>query len=481
MSAYEPSIGMEVHAELLTESKMFCSCANRFGGDPNTRCCPVCLGLPGALPVMNRQAVEHVARAALALNCDISMISHFHRKNYFYPDLPKNYQISQYGDTPIGRNGYLDINVNGVTRRIHITRIHLEEDTGKLFHLPSGESAVDYNRSGVPLMEIVTDFPPDIHSAEEAREYLVRLRQILVWLGVTDGRMEEGSLRCEPNVSVRPAGADRYGTKTELKNLNSFRSVARGVAYEIERHIAVYNDGGTVVQETRGWNEERGESFTMRSKEHEQDYRYFPDPDLVPVQFSDGWLDALRASMPEMPDARAQRYQTTWGLSPADARLLVEDRSTSDFFEACVGLGAPAQGVANWMNGELLRLLNADQVALADTRLTPQALADVIGLVSAGTITGASAKQVFEQTLRTGETPAEVVKVRGLAAIQDASVVESLVDQALADNPDAVQKVQSGKLQAIKFLVGQVMKLARGRASASEVEQMIRQRLGVSE
>ncbi len=481
MSAYEPSIGMEVHAELLTDSKMFCSCANRFGGEPNTRCCPVCIGLPGALPVMNRQAVEHVARAALALNCEISMISHFHRKNYFYPDLPKNYQISQYGDTPIGRNGYLDITVQGVTRRIHITRIHLEEDTGKLFHLPSGESAVDYNRSGVPLMEIVTDFPPDIHSAEEAREYLVRLRQILVWLGVTDGRMEEGSLRCEPNVSVRPVGSDRYGTKTELKNLNSFRSVARGVAYEIERHIEAYRDGRTVIQETRGWNEERGESFPMRSKEHEQDYRYFPDPDLVPVQFSDEWLDALRASMPEMPDARAQRYQNMWDLSAADARLLVEDRATSDFFETCVSLGAPAQAVANWMNGELLRLLNAQQVTLAETRLTPQALTDLIGLVNAGTITGASAKQVFEQTLRTGEPPADVVKAHGLAAIQDASIVESLVDQALADNPDAVQKVQSGKLQAIKFLVGQVMKLARGRASAPEVEQMIRQRLGVSE
>ncbi len=491
-SPYDLIIGLEVHVQLLTASKLFCACGTRFGAPPNTQTCPVCTGMPGALPVLNRKAVELAVRAALALDCRVASYTKWDRKQYYYPDLPKGYQISQY-DLPIGAEGHLaiqDPKDRFEPKRVGIQRVHLEEDAGKSMHdeaAGKADSRIDLNRAGTPLLEIVSR--PDLRSPEEAKGYLTELKLLLEYLGVSDCNMQEGSLRVDANVNLHvPTPHGTAATPiVEVKNMNSFRAVERAMAHEAQRQYAEFRETGRklgdpgVTKVTRGWDDAAQLTRPQRSKEESSDYRYFPDPDLVPVQFSDGWLDALRASMPEMPDARAQRYQTTWGLSPADARLLVEDRSTSDFFEACVGLGAPAQGVANWMNGELLRLLNADQVALADTRLTPQALADVIGLVSAGTITGASAKQVFEQTLRTGETPAEVVKVRGLAAIQDASVVESLVDQALADNPDAVQKVQSGKLQAIKFLVGQVMKLARGRASASEVEQMIRQRLGVSE
>lgn len=481
MAEWEACIGMEVHAELLTESKMFCSCANAFGGEPNSRCCPVCTGMPGSLPVMNKQAVEMVLRTALALNCEISMTSIFHRKNYFYPDLPKNYQISQYGDTPIGKRGWLDVPVDGRIVRVHIRRVHLEEDTGKLFHLPTGESAVDYNRSGVPLMEIVTEFPPDMHTAEEARAYLQTLRSVLVYLGVCDGRMEQGSLRCEPNLSVRPKGSDTFGVKTELKNLNSFRAVQRGIEYEIQRHIAVLEAGGKVVQETRGWNDERGESFPMRTKEYEQDYRYFPEPDLVPVQFSEEWIEAVRASLPELPLAKRQRFMEQYALPAYDATLLVENRATADYFEEVVRLGAEPKAVANWMNSDLARLMNA--VGLEDIRackVQPQHLRDLIGMVQQGTITGSAAKQVLEEVFQTGTEPAKVVQAKGLTQVNDAQQLLAWVQQAIAENPDAADKVRNGKMQTLQFLVGQVMKLSRGRANPNEVRRLIAEQLGVT-
>src|SRR5437763_7244110 len=341
MPEYVASSGMEVHAELLTHSKMFCRCPVAFGGEPNTRVCPVCLGLPGSLPVPNHHAIELVLKTAVALNCTVAMRSIFHRKNYFYPDLPKGYQISQYGETnPLGYGGYLDIphGKNG-TKRVRIRRVHLEEDTGKLMHLPAGGSGVDYNRAGVPLMEIVTDFPPDIECAEEAKDYLSTLRNILLYLRVCDGKMEEGSVRCEPNISVRPKGTETLGTKTELKNLNSFHSVQLGVEFELRRQIAVLQEGGAVLQETRGWNEQRESSFVMRRKETENDYRYFPDPDLVPMVFEEREIEDLKRGLPELPMAKASRYQKEFSLSEYDAGVLVSDFERAQFFEETVKLG----------------------------------------------------------------------------------------------------------------------------------------------
>ncbi len=480
MPEYEAIIGMEVHAELLTESKMFCRCANAFAGDPNTRCCPVCIGLPGALPVMNKKAVEHVVRAAYALNCDISMISHWHRKNYFYPDLPKGYQISQYGLTPIGVNGYLDIDIDGETTRVHINRVHLEEDTGKLFHVEgSDESAIDYNRSGVPLMEIVTEFPPDIHNSEQAKAYLQKLRQLLVWVGSTDGRMEEGSLRCEPNISVREQGAEKYGTKTEIKNLNSFRHVQDGVEYEVKRHISLLEDGQRVVQATRGFSPERGETFPMRTKESEQDYRYFPDPDLLPVQFTEEWLEEIRKSMPEMPDAKVARYMSELGLPKEDALQLTQERELSEYFDTCIATGCDPKGAANWITGEITRLMNLQGVSITELKVTPKHIAELLALLEKKAITSTAAKQVMEACFTSGDMPKKVVAALGLGAINDDSEIEKMVNAAIEANPDVVEKIKGGKIPPVKFLVGQVMKSARGRANAADVEAMILQKLGV--
>src|SRR5580692_1948766 len=379
MSNFVASVGMEVHAELATRSKMFCRCPVAFGGEPNTRVCPICLGLPGTLPVPNHAAIEAVLRTALALNCTIAMSSIFHRKNYFYPDLPKGYQVSQYGETnPLGYDGYLEIpTADGGIKRIGIRRVHLEEDTGKLMHLPSGASGIDYNRAGVPLMEIVTEFPPDITNPEDAREYLVALRQILLYLGVCDGKMEEGSLRCEPNISVRIEGAETYGTKTELKNLNSFRSVGLGVGFEVRRQIAVLEVGGTVIQETRGWNEQKESSYLMRVKESENDYRYFPDPDLVPMAFEESYIEDLRNALPELPLAKQRRYREDLGLSAYDASVLCADVEWSKAFEACVALGADPKLACNWMNGELARFLKENDKNIQETLVKPGHIVDI--------------------------------------------------------------------------------------------------------
>jgi aspartyl-tRNA(Asn)/glutamyl-tRNA(Gln) amidotransferase subunit B len=474
MTEYEGVIGMEVHAELLTKSKMFCSCSADFGGLPNSRTCPVCLGLPGALPVPNKKAVEYVIRTALALNCEISRDSVFHRKNYFYPDLPKNYQISQY-DNPIGRNGWIDITVNGVTKRIRIRRVHLEEDTGKLIHADGDRSYIDYNRSGVPLMEIVSE--ADISTAEEAREYLIRLRAILTYLGVNDGKMEEGSLRCEPNISVRPKGTEKFGTKTELKNLNSFRAVYRAIDYEIQRQAKVLNEGGRIVQETRRWDDERGITTTMRVKEFEQEYRYFPDPDLVPMHFSEEFIEEQRRALPELPDAKKQRFIQEYGLSAYEAERLTESRAFAEYFEEAAKLCGDPKSVSNWMLGDLSRLLNANNIEINESKVKPAHLAQMLKLIDQGTISGKIAKAIFEEMFATGRTPEDIVKAKGMTQITSEAELYPVVDQVLSENSDAVEKFLAGDAKVLGFLVGQVMKYTQGRANPQAVNKLLRERL----
>jgi aspartyl-tRNA(Asn)/glutamyl-tRNA(Gln) amidotransferase subunit B len=479
MPDYEPVVGMECHAELLTESKMFCGCRNAFGGAPNTRCCPVCMGMPGSLPVMNRKAVDLVIRAALALNCSINPHAKFDRKNYFYPDLPKGYQISQY-DVPIGVNGWLDIESGGGTRRIHIRRVHLEEDTGKLFHAPGDarESFVDLNRSGVPLMEIVTEFPPDIHSADEARAYLVKLRAILTYIDVCDGKMEEGSLRAEPNVSIRPVGSSALGTKTEIKNLNSFRAVQRGIEYESERQASLLERGERIAQETRGWSEAKQATFSQRSKEAEQEYRYFPDPDLVPLHITPDWIEQVRAAMPELPDARLRRLIERHALPPNDAGQLTETRALADYFEAAVDAGADARSVSNWMIGDLARLLNAAGKEIADSPISPAQLAAMVRRIGDGTISGKIAKALVEEMFATGRDPDAIIEERGWKTIRDAGAVAAIVDQVISDNPRVVLEIkEKGLVQKKGFLVGQVMKASHGKADPQEVNRLIDERL----
>lgn len=479
MPDYLTSVGMEVHAELLTESKMFCRCPVAFGGEPNTRVCPVCLGLPGALPVPNRVAVEFVVRTALALNCTIARTSVFHRKNYFYPDLPKGYQISQYGETnPIGTEGWLEVDTPRGSKRIRIRRVHLEEDTGKLMHLPGGGSGVDYNRAGLPLMEIVTDFPPDIENPEEARDYLVALRQTLVYLGVCDGKMEQGSLRCEPNISIRLAGADSYGTKTELKNLNSFRSVQHGIQFEVRRQAAILDSGGRVLQETRGWNEASETSFLMRTKESEMDYRYFPDPDLVPMTFSESFIESLRSGLPELPGAKRRRYVEELGLSGQDAGVLVAEPATATFFEAAIAYGVEAKPACNWITQELAKLANEDGLPLAATPITPEHLADIVRLTASGRISGKTAKDVFAEAFRTGKAPSAIVEARGATRIDDDDAIASWCREVIAANPDPVAKFRAGQEGVLGFLVGLVMKKSEGRANAKKVQEIMRAEIG---
>lgn len=484
MANYIPSVGMEVHAELATRTKMFCRCPVSFGGEANTRVCPVCLGLPGTLPVPNRAAVEMVLRTALALNCKIAMESVFHRKNYFYPDLPKGYQVSQYGETnPLGYHGFLEIpTAEGGLKRITIRRVHLEEDTGKLMHLPNGGSGVDYNRAGTPLMEIVTGFNPetgvpDISTPDEAKEYLTQLRLILLYLGVCDGKMEEGSLRCEPNISIRPFGVDKLGTKSELKNLNSFRSVQLGVAFEVRRQTAVLDEGGIVLQETRGWNEQREASFAMRLKESENDYRYFPDPDLIPMQFDEATIADLRASLPELPLAKLRRYQDSLGLSPYDASVLVADRDWATYFEACVQLGGDPKGVCNWMNSEFARLLNESGQAAAESKVTPAHIVDLLRILAEGQINGKMAKTIFADSFESGKLPSELAA--GGGQITDEDAVREIVRGVLAANPAIVEKFRSGNEGVKGFLVGQVMKQSEGRANPQLAQKLVLEELAV--
>jgi aspartyl-tRNA(Asn)/glutamyl-tRNA(Gln) amidotransferase subunit B len=482
-TGFEAVIGMEVHAELLTRSKMFCACSAEFGGEPNTRCCPVCLGLPGSLPVANRQAVEFVVRAAMALNCEINRETFFHRKNYFYPDLPKGYQISQYGDTPIGVRGWIEIETeDGGVKRIGIRRVHLEEDTGKLLHSSPSESEVDYNRSGVPLMEIVTEHDPrpgfdQINTAYEAREYIMQLRQILLYLGVCDGKMEEGSLRCEPNVSVRPVGSREYGTRTELKNLNSFRSVYRGLEYEIRRQIETIRSGGVVVHETRRWDEENEVTAPMRGKELEQEYRYFPEPDLLPFRFEEAQLEKLRRELPELPLQRRRRFEEM-GLSRADAATLTSEMAIADWFEEAARDYGDPKPIANWVLSELLRLLNQAGEGIQSCRVRPAQLASLVRLIDDGTISGKIAKGVFEEMFRTGRDPGEIVEASGQTQISDEEAILSAVRKVIAENERVAADVRGGKEKSIGFLVGQVMKETGGRANPRLVNELLRRELG---
>ena len=479
MSNFVASVGMEVHAELNTKSKMFCRCPVAFGGEPNTRTCPVCLGLPGTLPVPNQNAIELVLKTALALNCKIAMHSIFHRKNYFYPDLPKGYQVSQYGETnPLGFDGSIDIpSKDGSVKTVKIRRVHLEEDTGKLMHLPSGGSGVDYNRAGVPLMEIVTEFPPDITNPDEAKDYLQQLRQTLLYLGVCNGKMEEGSLRCEPNISVRLQDSSQYGTKTELKNLNSFRSVQLGVQFEVRRQIAVIEQGATVQQETRGWNEEKQSSYLMRVKEAENDYRYFPDPDLLPMVFEEFYIESLRAQLPELPLAKFRRYQSDFGLSAQHAGVICDDLDKANFFEAAVALGGDPQAINNWLTSDFAKLLNDQGISAAESKVEPSHLVDLTKLIQAGKISGKTAKEIFSKVFETGRSPSELVQESGSTQISDEGLIRQKVLEVLANNAEVVSKYRGGQANVKGFLVGQVMKGSGGRANPEMVQRIVLEEL----
>jgi aspartyl-tRNA(Asn)/glutamyl-tRNA(Gln) amidotransferase subunit B len=483
---YETVIGLEVHAQLLTKSKMFCRCsADYANAPPNTHVCPVCLGMPGVLPTINKRAIEYAILTALALNCTISENTRFDRKNYPYPDLMKGYQISQY-DNPLSRNGWLTVEVAGKNRRIGITRVHQEEDVAKLFHrtAPSGESysLVDVNRAGVPLLEIVSE--PDIRSPEEAREYLMKLRSILQYLGVCTGNMEEGSFRCDANVSIRPAGSTEFMPKVEVKNMNSFKAVYRALAYEVGRQRKIVEAGGHLVQETRGWVEEKGVTVSQRSKEYAHDYRYFPEPDLPPLHISKEWVDELKACLPELPDARRDRFMSQYGLSRYDANLLTASKAMADFFESCLKLspqyaesGKKAKTVANWLLGEFNRLLNATDTEIADSKVTPQHLVEMLDLIDSGTLSITMAKAVFEEMFHSGKTPSEIVREKGLAQISGALELDVIISQVIAAYPQAVADFKQGKEQALKFLVGQVMRSTKGQANPGVVNDLLRRKL----
>ncbi len=478
---YEVVIGLEVHSQLLTKSKMFCSCSTDYANAaPNTHVCPVCMGMPGVLPVINQQAVTYTIMTALALNCSIPEYSKFDRKNYPYPDLMKGYQISQY-DIPLSRNGYLTIEYNGQTRKIGITRVHLEEDTARLLH-HNGYSLIDINRSGTPLMEIVSE--PDMRSPEEARFYMQKLREILVYLGVSSGRMEEGSLRCDANISVRPRGQQKLGVKTEIKNMNSFRSVERALEYEAQRQIAMLRAGEPIHQETRGWVETRGITVPQRSKEQAHDYRYFPEPDLPPLIISRAWVDELRISLPELPDARRTRYMTEFGLSAQDANVMTEDKALGDYFEQVMAISyagerkARAKLTANWLLSEVVRLLKANDTTVEDSPLSPAALANLLDLLDKERITGKQAKEVLDEAYASGEMPDVIVTKKGIKPpISDQGALESIIEDVIAKNAKVANDYRSGKTNALQWLVGQVMKQTRGQAKADIVQKILKSKL----
>jgi aspartyl-tRNA(Asn)/glutamyl-tRNA(Gln) amidotransferase subunit B len=477
-STFEAVIGLEIHAQLLTASKIFCGCSAAFGAEPNTHICPVCIGLPGALPVLNRAAVDDAIRAALALGCTIQPVSIFARKNYFYPDLPKGYQISQY-EQPIATAGVVDFVSGGQPRRVGITRVHMEEDAGKSIHDGFVDSDrktyVDYNRSGVPLIEIVTE--PDLRSAADAAEFFTRLRELLVWLGVNDGNMEEGSLRCDANVSVRPVGDAKLGTKAEVKNLNSFRFLQKALEHEIARQIDVVGGGGRVVQETRLWDADAGVTESMRSKEEAHDYRYFPEPDLPPVVVDAARVARIRETMPEPPGARRRRFVSQYALPEYDAAQLTESRAVSDYFEAAVGAGAPAKSASNWIMGELARALNERRLGIAASPIEAPRLAGLLVLIEQGTISGSIAKGVFEKMLTSGSAAGDIVAAEGLTQIDDESQIAALVAVVLAAHPDPVAQYRAGKTSTFGFLVGQVMKAAGGKANPKRVNELLKKAL----
>lgn len=476
---YEAVIGLEVHTELQTTTKIFCSCRTSFGADPNTNVCPVCLGLPGVLPVLNKKVLEYAVRAGLALNCEISRFSKFDRKNYYYPDLPKNFQTSQF-DLPICEHGYLDVEVDGEKRRIRITRAHMEEDAGKLVHhgtsiTDSDYSLVDYNRTGTPLLEIVSE--PDMRSAKEAVAYMEKMRAILQYVGISDCRMEEGSLRCDANVSVRPVGQKELGTKTEIKNINSFKGVERAIEYEAMRQAELLEDGGKVVQETRTWDEKEGVTKSMRTKEEANDYRYFPEPDLVPFTVSDEYIENIRKSLPELPDARKERYMKEFGLSSEDAVFMTNDKATADYFEAAVAAGADPKAAVNWLMGEFASQLSNDGIEIDKAPVFAENLAALLKLISKGTISGKIAKKVFATMWKEGGNPDDIVKAQGLVQISDTAELSKLVDEVVGNNPKAVEDFKAGKKKAVGALVGQIMKATKGKANPRVINELLNKKL----
>ncbi|MBE0576734.1 MAG: Asp-tRNA(Asn)/Glu-tRNA(Gln) amidotransferase subunit GatB [Desulfuromonadales bacterium] len=476
---YETVIGLEVHVQLTTNTKIFCSCSTEFGQTPNSQTCPVCLGLPGALPVLNRKAVEFAIKTGLATNCRIAPRSIFARKNYFYPDLPKGYQISQF-ELPVCEHGWLDIELEGGdSKRIGITRAHMEEDAGKLIHgdkpEAAGSSLVDLNRACTPLLEIVSE--PDMRSSEEAIAYLKKLHQIVVYLGVCDGNLEEGSFRCDANVSVRPYGQEAFGTRAELKNINSFRFIKQAIEYEVERQIDLIEGGGKVIQETRLFDSNTGMTQSMRGKEEAHDYRYFPDPDLVPLVISQEWIEQVRATLPELPDAKRARFVEELGLSAYDAEVLAADRALADYFDACVMLAKDAKTCANWIMGDVLRKLKETGESIADVPVSPQLLNGLMARIADNTISGKIAKTVFEKMWQSGQTADQIINAEGLKQVTDTGEIEVLVDEVIAANPDQVAEYLGGKDKLIGFFVGKVMQASQGKANPGMVNQLLKKKL----
>jgi len=475
---YQVVIGLEVHTQLTTNTKIFCGCSTRFGAPPNSQTCPVCLGLPGALPVLNRKVVDYAIRAGLATNCSIAPRSIFARKNYFYPDLPKGYQISQF-DLPICLNGHLDIEVEGERKRIGITRIHMEEDAGKLVHadLPGvgDDSCVDLNRACTPLLEVVSE--PDLRSPDEAIAYLKKLHQIVVYLGICDGNLEEGSFRCDANVSLMPVGSTVFGTRAELKNINSFRFIKQAIEYEMERQAEILDEGGRIIQETRLFDPNTGTTRSMRGKEEAHDYRYFPDPDLVPVIIDEAWIAEVRATLPELPEAKRTRFAAELGLSEYDAEVLAASRELAAYFEATVALFPQPKTVSNWVMGEVTRALNEDGKGIADSPVSPAQLAALLQLMEQGTISGKIAKTVFDEMYKTGKEPAAIVAEKGLVQVSDTGAIEAIIDEVLAKEAGQLAEYRSGKDKLFGFFVGQVMRASKGKANPALVNELLLKKL----
>jgi aspartyl-tRNA(Asn)/glutamyl-tRNA(Gln) amidotransferase subunit B len=475
MTVFEPVIGLEVHAQLKTDTKIFCGCSTRFGARPNSHTCPICLGMPGVLPSLNKKVVAYTMRMALATHCSITALSRFARKNYFYPDLPKGYQISQY-ELPIAVDGHVEILVDGQTRRIGLTRIHMEEDAGKLIHdADRPVSHVDLNRAGVPLMEIVSE--PELRSPEEAGAYLRTLRAIIRWIEIGDGNMEMGSFRCDANISIRPAGSTTLGTRAEIKNLNSFNHVEKALRYEIARQEEILRDGGAVVQETRLWDTDKGITVSMRGKEEAHDYRYFPDPDLLPLVIDPEWIETERGALPELPDARRKRFETDYQLPEYDAALLTTSRELADYFESCLQHCDQPKMVSNWIMGPLLGLLNAQEKTIEASPVSAMDLAALLVMLDKGLISGKIAKTVFDEMAAGGRSPAQIVKADGLLQVSDAGAIEQAADAVLAASADEVARYKAGQTKLLGFFVGQVMKATQGKANPKIVNEILAKKL----
>lgn len=470
---FEAVIGLEVHAELSTKTKIYCGCTTEFGGEQNTHCCPVCMGLPGALPVLNKEVVSYAIKAGLALNCEINKETYMARKNYFYPDCPKNYQITQ-DETPLCSNGYVEIALEDGVKKVGIQRIHIEEDAGKALHREDG-TYVDFNRSGVPLIEIVSK--PDMRSAQEAKMYLENLKAILQYTEVSDCKMEEGSLRCDANVSIRPKGSSEFGVKTEIKNMNSFKAVEKAIEYEINRQIEAIKNGEKIVQETRRWDEGKGETIVMRSKEEAHDYRYFPEPDMVYLEVDDNWIENIKATLPELPEKKKARYINEYGLPDYDAGILTSSKALAGYFEETVSKGANAKDASNWIMGEVLRTLNDREMTIEDIKVKPEDLAKLIELINNGTITGTIAKKVFKDMFETGDNPEKIVKEKGMVQISDENAIRDIVNKVLDENPQSVEDFKNGKTKAMGFVVGQVMKASKGKANPQLVNKLVEEEL----